>query len=520
MGISKSKFTAYSQCPKRMWMEINKPELAEISSSVEARFETGTEVGIMAQKLFGEPVSAVVLNEDGTQNLTAMVRMTEKLLTNNVPVVVEASFSYDDCYCAVDILRNVGFNEYELYEVKSSTHVAGDGKDFEKKVETYLPDVAYQKWVVEKCGYTVKSVNVVCLNSEYVLPENKDIDINQLFVVLDMTSEIDGEVMKHIEDNIEDAKKMAETATEPEMKLWTGCKKPYDCPFMKYCIKNNGIPELSVLNLYRAQWKKKIEYLNKDIITYEDVQPLVKSETQKMQIDCTINNKARINCEGIKGFLSTLSYPLYFLDFETMQCAVPEYAGSHPYQQIPFQYSLHIMKNRDDKTMEHREFLGNPDEDPRRALAEQLVNDIPDNVCVLAYNKSFECTRIHEMADLYPDLAPHLTCIENNIVDLMVPFTNCCYYLPAMKDSFSIKSVLPALYPNSDELNYHNLNENVQNGAQAMNVFPAMRTMNESQRAEMRKALLAYCKLDTLAMVRVLDKLYEAVSGQGVSLLD
>jgi hypothetical protein len=203
-----------------------------------------------------------------------------------------------------------------------------------------------------------------------------------------------------------------------------------------------------------------------------------------------------------------------------MQCAVPEYAGSHPYQQIPFQYSLHIMKNRDDKTMEHREFLGNPDEDPRRALAEQLVNDIPDNVCVLAYNKSFECTRIHEMADLYPDLAPHLTCIENNIVDLMVPFTNCCYYLPAMKDSFSIKSVLPALYPNSDELNYHNLNENVQNGAQAMNVFPAMRTMNESQRAEMRKALLAYCKLDTLAMVRVLDKLYEAVSGQGVSLLD
>ena len=170
--------------------------------------------------------------------------------------------------------------------------------------------------------------------------------------------------------------------------------------------------------------------------------------------------------------------------------------------------------------MEHREFLGNPDEDPRRALAEQLVNDIPDNVCVLAYNKSFECTRIHEMADLYPDLAPHLTCIENNIVDLMVPFTNCCYYLPAMKDSFSIKSVLPALYPNSDELNYHNLNENVQNGAQAMNVFPAMRTMNESQRAEMRKALLAYCKLDTLAMVRVLDKLYDAVSGQGVSLLD
>lgn len=511
-SLSKSRYTAFSQCPKRMWLDINKPECANITSAVESRFENGVEVGELARGIFGNFTNAVVLKEDGTQNLTEMVKLTELLLSNNTPVVTEASFSFEDCFCSVDILKNVFFNEYELYEVKSTTYKPGDEKDLQKKIETYLPDIAYQKWVLTKLGYIISSANLICINADYVLPSNGIIVLSDLFTIINMNEYITTNELNFVEERVNEAKLYINETEDIEYSLGMQCKKPYDCPFINYCIEHNGLKYPSVMNLYRAQWKKKIEYLSKGIITFEDVKGLVKSETQKMQIDCTLNNKKRINKDGIRDFLSTLSYPLYLLDFETMQSPIPEFPGTKPYQQIPFQYSLHVMNTENGNDLEHYEFLGNPDEDPRRALAEQLCHDIPKDVCVLAYNKSFEMTRISEMAQAFPDLAEHLLNIRDNIKDLMDPFQKCCYYVPEMKDSFSIKSVLPALFPDNEELNYHNLNESVQNGSQAMNAFPAMRHMNESERAQMRKNLLAYCCLDTLAMVRVLEKLYEAIN--------
>ena len=229
-------------------------------------------------------------------------------------------------------------------------------------------------------------------------------------------------------------------------------------------------------------------------------------------MECSLQQKELINPDGIRAFLDKLNFPLYFLDFETMQDAVPQYEGTKPYQQITFQYSLHIRSSRDNDSYEHKEFLAPSNgSDPRRALAEQLCRDIPMDVCTMAYNKSFECGRIREMADIFPDLADHLRNIADHIVDLIEPFREGHYYVPAMGGSFSIKSVLPALFPDDPRLNYHNLSDLCQNGGDAMTIFPRIKDMAPDEAAAAREALLRYCELDTWAMVVVWERLQEVV---------
>ena len=232
----------------------------------------------------------------------------------------------------------------------------------------------------------------------------------------------------------------------------------------------------------------------------------MKNKIRSMQINHHLQDQApSIDKKAIKGFLDELSYPLYFLDFETIQPVIPEYIGTRPYAQIPFQYSLHYIEAPNSE-LKHKEFLAISGQDPRRALAEQLCKDIPKNVCVLAYNKSFECGRIKELAEFFPDLAEHLLSIEANVVDLIVPFRAGDYYNKAMGGSFSIKSVLPALYPNDPSLDYHSLNE-VHNGSEAMEIFPKIKDMAPKDQQRARYNLLKYCELDTYAMVKLWEEL-------------
>ena len=208
---------------------------------------------------------------------------------------------------------------------------------------------------------------------------------------------------------------------------------------------------------------------------------------------------------GVRDFLDTLSYPLYFLDFETMLPVIPRYEGTHPYQQITFQYSLHYIEHEGGE-LKHKEFLAESGPDPRRALAEQLCADIPMNVCTTVFNKSFECGRIKELAAAFPDLAEHLLNIRDNIKDLLVPFQSGYYYNRAMGGSFSIKSVLPAIFPDDPALDYHNL-EGVHNGGEAMTIFPKIKDLPPEEQQTARHNLLKYCELDTYAMVKVWEEL-------------
>ena len=190
-----------------------------------------------------------------------------------------------------------------------------------------------------------------------------------------------------------------------------------------------------------------------------------------------------------------------------MQLALPEYPNSKPYAQILFQYSLHYIETEGGE-INHKEFLGVSGEDPRRALAEQLVKDIPTDGSVIVFNETFEKTRIKELAELFPDLAPQLLRIRENIKDLLKPFRKGYYYNKAIGNSFSIKSILPAMFPDDPALDYHNL-EGVHNGGEAMTIFPLIKDMPPAEQEIARRNLLKYCELDTYATVKIWQKLKE-----------
>ncbi len=515
--MSKSRYTKYCQCPKALWLSVYKPNEAIIDASVEVRFADGNAVGDLAMGLFGDFVEVTTHTASGRLDLSAMIQKTKEEMTRGTEVICEASFSYNNGkqsnYCAVDILRREG-DGWAIYEVKSTTsHVADASltdKKFVEKVMKYATDIAFQKWVLENCGVTITSTYLVTLNSDYV--RKGDIDIQQLFNIIDIKNLVANEYAK-VENISCDAHAILEQTSEVNKKIGMHCTNPYECAFWKYCTKQAGLDlendKATVFNLYRMNANNKFEYFDKGIVSFNDVCNENLNIKQRTQVDCTLNNTDYINKEGIKEFLNKITYPLYFLDFESMQQTLPQWDGTRPYMQICFQYSLHYIEHEGGE-LKHKAFLAPSDgTDPRRALAEALCQDIPQDTCVMAYNDPFEKTRIKEMAEVYPDLATHLNNIRENIIDLLIPFREVHCYTPAMGGSFSIKSVLPALFPNDDELNYHNLCNLVQNGGDAMTIFPQIKNMPADDAEKARQALLNYCHLDTLAMVRVWEKLKE-----------
>ena len=512
-ALSKSRYTKYCKCPKALWLGKNKPDAAIIDANVEARFADGNIVGDLAMGLFSDYVEVTTMNGDKL-DLSAMIEKTRELMTGgSCNVICEASFNYisdgRNNYCAVDILRRTP-GGWAIYEVKSTTSHIGDEFDNPEKFLKYATDIAYQKWVLEMCGVNVTGTYLVTLNSDYV--RQGEIDIQQLFNIIDLKELVANEHAK-VANNTSSAHSVLEMENEPCKNIGVHCTNPYQCEFWQYCTKQAGLDlendKTTVFDLYRLSAKKKFGYLDKGLVTFKDICNEKLNDKQRMQVDCTLNGQDYINKAGIKEFLNKITYPLYFLDFESMQPTLPQWDGTRPYMQVCFQYSLHYIEHEGGE-LKHKAFLAPGDgSDPRRSLAEALCRDIPMNVCTMAYNDPFEKTRIKEMAEAFPELAPHLNNIRENIIDLLIPFREGHCYTPAMGGSFSIKSVLPALFPNNDELNYHNLNHRVQNGGQAMTVFPQIKDMPAEEAAETRRALLDYCHLDTLAMVRVWEKLKE-----------
>ncbi len=492
--LSKSKYCGLWQCPKIAWLKKYKPEELTIDESTLSRMEAGNEVGDLAMGLFGDFVEVTAYSGDKL-DLSQMITATKAEMEKGTPVICEASFQYDGLYCAVDILKRED-DGWAIYEVKSSTH---DDK------AVYIADVAYQKYVLEHCGVPVSGLYLVCLNGDYVF--DGCLDIHRLFKITDVARAVETEE-KNIAANLSAAERLLASEEEPAIDLSVNCKNPYLCGFWPYCSRH--IPSPSVFDLYRMPFAKKIEYYKKGKITYQDLlfDPGITSPKQVRQILYAVSDQGTyVNKESIREFLETLSFPLYFLDFETMQTVIPRFVGTKPYAQIPFQYSLHYIE-REGGELKHTEYLAESGTDPRRELAERLCADIPMNVCVTAYNKSFECGRIRELAAAFPDLAEHLLNIEANIRDLLVPFQTGCYYNRAMGGSFSIKSVLPALFPNDPALDYHNL-EGVHHGGEAMALFPKIKDMPPEEQEKARHNLLKYCELDTFAMVKVWQALIQ-----------
>ena len=490
--LSKSKYCMGVQCPRLLWLKENKPELFDSSVIDQAVLNNGNEVGDLAMGLFGDYVE-VPYDKD----LTKMISETERLMNEGVGIICEASFSYDGLFCSVDILKNLGDGHVEIYEVKSSTHFN----------EIYDDDIAFQNYLLTNLGYKVDGVYLVHINKEYV--RHGDLDLQELFKIVDMKSDAEF-LYDMVGRRIAGLRECMEKTEEPSMYIGGQCISSNNrCGFWCHCTEH--LPSPNIFDLAGLGIETKLNYLVKEKVSFEEL-----LAENKLNAKCIQQMRheledlpAEIDLESIRGFLGTLSYPMYFLDFESFAPAVPRFDETKPYMQICFQYSLHYIEHEGGE-LKHKEFLAYPGDDPRRALCEQLCRDIPKDVCVLAYNKGFECARIREMAELYPDLREHLLNIRDNIKDLMSPFQGRKYYCRAMKGSYSIKYVLPALYPDDPSLDYHNL-EGVHNGGEASATFLRMSDMNPEELEEYRGHLLKYCGLDTYAMVKVWEKLKEAV---------
>jgi len=484
--LTKSTYCEGVQCAKILWLNNNKPEVRE-ETDIESILETGKEVGEAAKGLFPE-----IKTIDLSEGIAQMLIRTTEYIEDGVEYIAEASFTYKNNFCSVDILRN-NKGSLEIYEVKSSTEL----KDI------YLDDVAYQYYVLKNNGYQIKSVNIMYINNEYI--RDGELDLNKLFITEDVTVYA-MEKQEEVKENIERIKECLEEDEEPKKDIGLYCSNPYDCSYWGYCSRH--LPNNNVFNIAWLTKKKKFKLYYDGMYSFEDLRFSDINPKQMEQVIFELDNlPPKIEHEEIQSFLRELYFPLYFLDFETYQQAIPLYDGINPYMQIPFQYSIHYLENENCE-LKHLDFLGATGVDSREGLAKKLIEDIPSNACILAYNMSFEKGVINRLAECYPHFSNELMNIHNNIKDLMLPFQNRDYYAKELAGSYSIKKVLPTLFPNDSELNY-DLLPGVKNGTEAMNIFKNLASKSKEEQKSIRHGLREYCKLDTLAMVKIWEKLKE-----------
>ncbi|MBR5503267.1 MAG: DUF2779 domain-containing protein [Methanobrevibacter sp.] len=494
--LSKSKYCQCVQCEKIFWLNKYKPECAAGADKT-VIFENGHKVGELAKGLFGDYEDVPF---DIT--LTPMIERTEELLQNKPNIITEASFSYDNNFCSVDILKN-DEEGVEIYEVKSSTGM----KDI------YLDDASYQCYVLSNLGYNVKKVAIVYINNQYI-KGNQDVkdELDKFFLIEDIT---DIAFLK--QDEIRDKIEMInlfmsehDENHEPFKKLRMQCFDPYPCDFWQYCTRD--LPKPNVFDIRNMGRNQKFEKYHEGKVSFEDLQNEKLNPKYLEQIDFELNDKdPKINKEAIRRLLNSLKYPLYFIDYESYNVPIPEIEGTKPYQQLPFQYSLHIVKE-EGGPLEHKEFLAEVDDKNFiRHFAESVISDLSEDGSVIVYNRTFESSVNRKIGEMYPDLKDEMDRINNNIVDFMKPFQERNYYVKDMEGSYSIKKVLPALYPDDSNLNYDSLN-GVHNGGEASETFVSLKDKSPEEQEETRKDLLEYCKLDTYAMVKIWEKFKEVIA--------
>ena len=493
INLSKSKYCKYVQCKKIIWLNKYKPELA-IQTARDSVLENGTRVGELAKGLFGK-YENVEFNKD----LNIMIKQTQELLKNKPNIITEASFNYNNNFCSVDILKN-DTDGVEIYEVKSSTEIHN----------IYIEDASYQSYVLSKIGLNVKKVCIVYINNQYV--RGKELEIDKLFSIENIT-DIAMSKQDEIKTNIELLNNYMEEHdqnNEPITDIGIKCSDPYDCEYWEYCTRN--LPKPNVFDIAGGMRKdKKFQKYYEGKISFEDLQYEDLNPKYLEQIDFELHNlEPKIDKNAIRDLMDSLVYPLYFIDYETYQLAVPEIEGTRPYQQLPFQYSLHIIESKG-APIEHKEFLAEfEDKDFIRHFAESMIKDMPRNGSVIIYNKSFEPARNNEIARMYPDLKEEMDRLNSNMVDFLEPFKQRKYYTKEMHGSASIKAVLPALYPNDPELDYHNLPV-VHNGGEASEAFLSLKEKTKEEQEIIRHGLLVYCELDTFAMVKLWQKFKEII---------
>jgi predicted RecB family nuclease len=485
MKISKSKFVAGAQCLKRLYFQVHQPELAaEPNASGYAIMEQGQEVGRLAHQLFPGGVKV-----DGSDGLEQAIRTTQELIANpEVPAIFEGTFSNGDVLVRVDILHRRRDNRWRLIEVKSTTELK----------EHHLDDVAIQARVVSRCGLDLASVCLAHVNRSYVFSGER-IDPRRFFKIRNLTGRVE-RLLPKLTFLLRSEFRVLAMPKAPDLPTGRHCIDPVTCEFFDRCNPPRPADHVGYIPRIQASAVEELEELGiQSIHDIPDNFPL--NERQRRACTCVQTGQPWYSGDLGKE-LGALKYPLYFMDFETLNPAIPRFAGMRPYDQIPFQWSVHLQKEPG-RALEHFEFLATDTNDPRREFITSLCSALGRSGSIVVYNQQFESQRLSELAAWQPDFAGRIKKIQRRLWDLLPVVRNHVYH-PAFAGSYSLKAVLPALVP---EMSYDGMA--VANGQDAGLAWESLVRggLDQSERERTRKALLDYCRQDTLALVRLLDKL-------------
>jgi hypothetical protein len=481
--LSKSLFIRGLQCHKSLYLEKNQPGLKdEISAGTAARFRMGHEVGKLAQGLFP---GGVEIPYEGLSHGEQISR-TASAVAEKQAVIYEATFSHDDIFVKADILRRVP-GGWELYEVKSATGMK----------EVYYSDVAIQYYVLTGAGLHVDKAFAVYINNQYI--RQGQIDVHGLFSIEDITEDV-VQRQGSIPEELQKMRRML-AGDEPDIDIGRHCKEPYDCDFTGTCWAH--VPKPSVFDL-REKGVDAFAFYGRGIVRLEDIPLDELNSKQRMQVEAYLTRTDSVQVDRVKEFLAGLEYPLSILDFETVYPPVPLLDGTRPYQQLPFQFSLHRIAGPGAQ-LEHFEYLAMPGEDPREPIIEKLIELIPETGTILAYNAPFEIARLKDLAAWHPRYVKKLGAMIERFSDPMPLFRSREVYLWPLQGSYSIKVVLPTMVP---ELSYEN--EEIQDGGMASEAwFRMAESQDPEEIARIRTNLFSYCRLDTYGVVRILENLKE-----------
>jgi Domain of unknown function(DUF2779)/Domain of unknown function DUF83 len=489
LKISKSQFIKGHQCPKALWLSLNRKDLkAPVTVAQQKLFDQGHEVGDLAKKLFpkGYEIQAEYWDSEKA------VQLTQEAIKEGHSTLFEATAaSIDGLYARIDILKKAG-DMWDLIEVKSSTGI----KDY------HLWDLAAQRYAFEKAGYKIRKTLLLLINNEYI--KKGEIEVDKLFKYEDITAET-GDLQKAVATLIPDLLKVIKKRKEPEVEIGDHCKSPFECDFKAYCWAH--VPKYSVYNLCKGDQRE--ELLAQGILDARDIPTGILTGKKELDLKCAKSGKMHADIPQLQSFLNTLKYPVYYLDYETISPAVPLYDGTSPYKAVPFQFSCHIIRKKGGD-LEHIEFLHDGSGDPRIPFIEALIKTVGKKGSIVAYNAPYEKMINDQLKIQFPAYASDLNAINKRFIDLLIPFRSRAIYHPDMNGSASLKSVLPVFEPG---LSYQDLE--LQEGQTVSIVYESISKgwISGDEKEQKMEALREYCQVDTLGMVKLIEVLEKIVKG-------
>lgn len=473
--LSKTAYLAYSQCPKALWLDAYQPHLAAPPDpAAQRRLQAGQAVDKFAREQFDNGRLIPYRPQPAE-----MAALTRQAIVEGAETLFQATFAAADLLVKVDILTRLT-DGWHLIEVKSSTKY---------KPEEHLADVAFQRYVLEQAGLPVAQASLMHLNRDCLAP-----DLSNLFTLTDVTAEVeaflptvaaDTAVMRHL---------LAQTE-QPNTGIGRHCARPQTCSFYGHCWQ--GVEGLTIYDIPRLTAEKERPLQTSGVLYLADIPAgYTLTAAQRAFVAFHVEEQVSIDRAAIRQALAELRFPLYFFDFETIDYAIPAFDGCKPYQQVPFQYSCHILA--EDGTLSHCDYLHSEAGDPRRPLTESLLSHIGETGSLVAYNIPFERSVLHHLAAHLPEYSDRLLDLAGRLWD-QLPIFRQHYRDYRFGKLYSLKVVLPVIAP---ELSYTLLD--VQNGMQAQVVWEAMIGEGETAvKQQLAAQLRAYCHLDTLAMVEI-----------------